>query len=205
MHCRYGCISALRACVADGFLQRNHKKQQDMKVCIFCSANADIDPFFFEATRELAQMLAKNSHSIVFGGCNMGLMECVAEAARSAGAQTIGVIPTKVEEHGKVSGNVDVEIMCDNLNDRKALMMAQSDIFIALPGGIGTLDEIFTVAASATIGYHAKKVLLYNMKGFWNPLTDMLEKLAAQNMVRGNWRDYIVVVNNIDEIGSFLK
>ena len=140
-----------------------------MKICVFCSANQQIDPDFFAMTEELGVWAAENGHSIVYGGVNQGLMECLGKAAKEHGAMTIGVIPMIVEKSGRLSDFVDVEIPCDNLTDRKQLMMDQADVFIALPGGIGTIDEVFTVAASATIGYHDKQVILYNMKGFWNP------------------------------------
>jgi uncharacterized protein (TIGR00730 family) len=115
------------------------------------------------------------------------------------------VVPTKVEENGHVSEHMDVHIPCDNLNDRKALMMAQSDVFIALPGGIGTLDEIFSVAASATIGYHQKPVILYNMKGFWNSLLSLLDDLTNCRMTRKQWQNYIKVANSMEEIQSLLE
>ena len=176
-----------------------------MKLCIFCSANQQIDADFFEMTRELGGWAAKNGHSIVYGGVNQGLMECVAEAAKKAGGQTIGVIPRIVEQSGRMSDWVDVEIPCDNLNDRKQLMQDQSDVFIALPGGIGTLDEIFTIAASATIGYHQKTVILYNMKGFWDSLIALLNNLQANGMIRGDWREYIKTADSIDEIMTILS
>lgn len=175
-----------------------------MKICIFCSANSNIDPDFFTATEELGCWAAKNGHSIVFGGCDLGLMECIGRTARENGAMTIGIVPSKVEERGRTSRHIDVHIPCDNLNDRKALMTAQSDVFIALPGGIGTLDEIFTVAASATIGYHSKRIVLYNMKGFWNSLIAMLDDLQERGFVRGNWRERIFVASNLDEIAGFI-
>ena len=172
-----------------------------MKICIFCSANEQIDPDFFHAAEELGQWAAENGHVIVYGGVNQGLMECVARAAHDNGGRTIGVVPTIVEKSGRTSDYVDVEIPCDNLTDRKQLMMDQSDIFIALPGGIGTIDEVFTVTASATIGYHSKPVILYNMKDFWNPLIRMLDDLQQRGMVRGHWRDYIRVATSIEELG----
>jgi uncharacterized protein (TIGR00730 family) len=85
------------------------------------------------------------------------------------------------------------------LSDRKQLMMDQADVFVALPGGIGTLDEIFTVAASATIGYHQKPVVLFNVKGFWNPLVQLLDNLKAQGMVRGEWQQYIRIISSLEE------
>lgn len=176
-----------------------------MKICVFCSANQQIDPEFFMLTEELGRWAAKNGHSIVFGGVNMGLMECVARAAKDAGGRTIGVIPMIVEKSGRTSNHVDVEILCDNLNDRKQLMEDKSDVFIALPGGIGTLDEIFTIASSATIGYHQKPLILYNMKGFWDSLVALLEDLQTKGVIRGRWQDYIHVANSLDEIADFIE
>lgn len=171
-----------------------------MNICIFCSANHDIDPDFFDMTRELGTELARLGHTIVFGGTNLGLMECVAKAAREAGGRVIGVVPTKVEENGCTSQHMDVCVSCDDLNDRKAMMMVQSDLFIALPGGIGTLDEIFTVASSATIGYHQKPVILYNMKGFWNSLIACLNDLHERKVTRKQWQHYIRIANNLEEV-----
>ena len=175
-----------------------------MKICVFCSANEQIDADFFRETDALGTWAAKNGHSIVYGGVNCGLMECVAKAAHQAGGQTIGVIPRIIEKKGRVSEYVDVEIRCDNLSDRKQLMEDQADVFIALPGGIGTIDEVFTIAASATIGYHQKRVILYNMKGFWNSMIAMLNDLQARGVIRRQWQDWIAVADSLDDIGRLL-
>lgn len=171
-----------------------------MKICVFCSANGQIDPDFFSAAEELGRWAAEKGHTIVYGGVNQGLMEAIGHAAHEAGALTIGVIPTIVEKSGRRSDYVDIDIPCDNLSDRKQLMMDQADVFVALPGGIGTLDEIFTVAASATIGYHQKPVVLFNVKGFWNPLVQLLDNLKAQGMVRGEWQQYIRIISSLEEL-----
>ena len=176
-----------------------------MKICVFCSANQQIDPEFFTMTEELGTWAAKNGHSIVYGGVNQGLMECLGKATKEARGRTIGMIPMIVEKSGRMSDYVDIEIPCDNLTDRKQLMMDQSDAFIALPGGIGTMDEVFTVAASATIGYHDKPLILYNMKGFWNPLIAFLDDLKAKGMIRGNWRDIIKTADSIEEISQIIS
>jgi hypothetical protein len=176
-----------------------------MRICVFCSANQQIDPEFFTMTEELGTWAAKNGHSIVYGGVNQGLMECLAKAAKEAGGRTIGMIPMLVEKSGRMSEYVDIEIPCDNLTDRKQLMMDQGDVFIALPGGIGTIDELFTVAASATIGYHDKPVILYNMKGYWNPLVAFLDDLQAKGMIRGDWHQYIKTADSIEEISSLIS
>ena len=176
-----------------------------MKICVFCSANQQIDPEFFTMTEELGAWAAKNGHSIVYGGVNQGLMECLGKTTKEAGGRTIGMIPMIVEKSGRMSDYRDIEIPCDNLTDRKQLMMDQSDAFIALPGGIGTLDEVFTVAASATIGYHDKPLILYNMKGFWNPLIAFLDDLKAKGMIRGDWRDIIKTADSIEEISQIIS
>ena len=175
-----------------------------MNICIFCSANSSIDAEYFRLTEQLGRWAARNGHTIVYGGVNQGLMESVAKAARGEGGRTVGVIPRIVEKSGRISDHVDVEVLCEDLTDRKQLMMDRSDVFIALPGGIGTLDEVFTVAASATIGYHRKRVILYNMNGFWDDLLTLLDNLQQRGMVRGRWRDYIAVANNLDEIKEIL-
>lgn len=171
-----------------------------MKIGIFCSANNNIDPDFFSLTEELGQWIAKNGHSVVFGGCNTGLMECIAKAVKEAGGQTIGVIPKMIEQQSRISDFVDAQIFCDNLSDRKDLILAKSDVLIALPGGIGTLDEAFTVAASHTIGYHQKRVILYNMKGFWSKLIDLLDDLQARRFIRGDYHDYIEIADTLEDV-----
>ena len=175
-----------------------------MKICVFCSANQQIDPDFFSMTEELGKWAAENSHTIVYGGVNQGLMECIAKSTKEAGGHTIGIVPMIVEKSGRISDYVDVDIPCDNLSDRKQLMMDQSDVFIALPGGIGTIDEIFTVASSATIGYHHKMVILYNMKGFWDSLIALLNDLQKKGMIRGDWQQYIKTADSIEEISRLI-
>ena len=188
------------------FILYNYKKRfVTLKICIFCSANQQLDPDFFGMTEELGRWLAKEGHTLVYGGVNSGLMECVARAVKQAGGRTVGVIPKIVEKGGRISDYVDVEIMCDNLSDRKQLMEDRSDVFIALPGGIGTIDEVFTVAAAHTIGFHDKRVILYNMKGFWNDMAAMLDNLQQRGMVRGQWRDYIAVAESLEDIKDLLS
>lgn len=171
-----------------------------MKIGVFCSANDHIDPDFFRLADELGQWMGHEGHTLVFGGCDMGLMEQTARSVHEAGGMTIGVVPRIIEKHGRVSDYVDVNIACDNLSDRKDLMLAQSDVLVALPGGIGTLDEVFTVAASHTIGYHQKRVILYNMKGFWNKLIALLNDLSESGMIRGEWQKYIAVADSLEQL-----
>lgn len=176
-----------------------------MKIGVFCSANADIAPDFFRLTRELGAWMAREGHSLVFGGCNLGLMECIAEAVKSGGGTTIGVVPTIVEKGGRTSEHVDVKVLCDNLSDRKDLIINRSDAIIALPGGVGTLDEIFTVLAAASIGYHNKSVILYDMNGFWQPLLAMLEQMRLAGVLRDGFSENLLVAKNLEDIARLLS
>jgi hypothetical protein len=176
-----------------------------MKIAVFCSANDTIAPEYFTLTEQLGKWMAEQGHSLVFGGCNLGLMECVAKAVHEAGGQTIGVVPSIIEERGRVSDYVDVEIPCDNLSDRKELMLAQSDVSIALPGGVGTLDEIFSVVAAHCIGYHQQQVILYNINGFWDSLVALLDDLTAKGVIRGDYHQQIKVAHSLEEIKQFVE
>ena len=175
-----------------------------MRLCAFCSANQQIDPDFNELTRQLGVWAANNHHSIVFGGHDAGLMHIISKAAKDSGGQVIGVVPRRVEELGRLSPYLDVHIPTEDLTDRKDLMMAKSDAFIVLPGGIGTLDELFTVAASATLQYHQKPIILYNMKGFWNSLIACLDDLQAKGMIRGHWNALIRVADSMESVEDLL-
>ena len=184
----------------------NHPSIQPiMKIAVFCSANDYIAPEYFTLTEQLGKWMAEQGHSLVFGGCNLGLMECVAKAVHEAGGQTIGVVPSIIEERGRVSDYVDVEIPCNNLSDRKELMLAQSDVSIALPGGVGTLDEIFSVVAAHSIGYHQQQVILYNINGFWDSLVALLDDLTVKDVIRGDYHQQIKVAHSLEELKQFVE
>lgn len=174
------------------------------KVAVFCSANEDIRRTYFDRTAELGAYIGQHGHELVFGGCNMGLMECVARAVKENGGTTLGVVPDRVEDRGAVSSYVDRVVLVKSLSERKDVMMQESDVIIALPGGIGTLDEIFSVVASATIGYHNKRIILYNMEGCWDSLIALLKDLQESHFIRGHYTDYFLVANNLEQLKRIL-
>ena len=184
-----------------------------MNIGIFCSANDNVDKSYFSATEELGMWIGSKGHSLVWGGCRLGLMETIAESFRigtknlpeEKRGKLIGVIPEIIEEKGKSFSPVDEAIYCKNLSQRKDIMINLSDVIVALPGGIGTLDEIFSVSSAATIGYTNKKVILYNISGFWNPLIDLMNHLEAQGMVRGDYRQRILEAKSIEELSSMFR
>ena len=175
------------------------------KIGIFCSASDVIDPIYFEKTRELGKWMGQNRKTLVYGGANLGLMECVAKSAKENGAFIMGVVPTKLEEQGAVSDLLDVTFRVDNLSERKDTMLRESDVLVALPGGVGTLDEVFHVVASASIGYHHKKVIFYNVNGFWNGLLDFLDSLKVSGFARRPLENFYYVANTWEELIDLLQ
>ena len=176
-----------------------------VKIAVFCSANNAIAEAYFDAACDLGKYLSEHNHILVYGGCALGLMECIAKSVYEHGGKSIGVVPSKIEENGKTSHYVDELIHCENLTDRKQIMMDLADIFIALPGGLGTIDEIFTVAASQTLNYHQKKVILYNVNGFWNSCVAMLDDLQSKGVMRKHYSNQILVANSLDEIDRMIN
>lgn len=174
-------------------------------VAVFCAASENIAPGYFEAAASVGRMLGRIGATLVYGGARFGLMEAVAKGAKEAEAHVVGVVPEILEQRGRVSALIDEKIPCRNLSDRKDIMLAKSDVLVALPGGVGTLDEIFHVAAAATIGYHSKRVILYNVNGFWNRLLAALEELSEAGFVRAGLENIIVVANSIEELESLIE
>ena len=178
---------------------------KEKSVAVFCAASENIDKLYVDAAHEVGTMLGRIGVSLVYGGARFGLMEATAKSAKEAGAHVVGVVPDILVERGRVSTLLDEHIPCRNLSERKDIMLEKSDILVALPGGIGTLDEIFHVVAAATIGYHDKRVVLYNVNGFWDSLWAVLDSYNAAGFIRGEINRFVSIVNNIQELEKVIK
>lgn len=174
------------------------------QIGIFCSASDEIEQVFFEKARELGVWMGQNGKTLVYGGANVGLMECVACAARENGATLIGVVPRRLEERGEVSELIDVYFPVDTLSERKDIMLNEADVLVALPGGVGTLDEVFHVMAAATLDYHRKKVVFYNVNGFWDGIVCFLRSLEEKRFAHHSLCQYYAVANTWEELIELL-
>lgn len=175
------------------------------KIGIFCSASENISSVYFDSARRIGQWMGENGKTLVYGGANLGLMECIARAVKEYGGYVIGVVPSKLEENGKVSTYPDRIISTRNLSDRKDVITEESDVLVALPGGIGTLDEVFHVMAAASIGYHYKKVIFYNLNGFYDRLLLALEELQDLGFARQPLTDYYETANSFEELTTKIE
>lgn len=164
-------------------------------VCIFCGSNNGRDPVYAEATRVMVAALAAAGIKIVFGGGKVGLMGVVAEAALEAKAHVIGVTPRSLLEREVVHRGLTELHVVDSMHERKVMMLQMADAFIALPGGMGTLDEIFEALTLTQLGMHRKACGFLNVGGFYDRLMDFLDHAVAQRFVRSEHRGMIVVEN----------
>ena len=170
------------------------------KIGIFCSASDNIDKMYFESASQIGKWMGQTGKTLIYGGASLGLMECIARAVKENGGKVIGVVPAKLEENGKVSTLLDEEIHTRNLSDRKDIITEKSEVLVALPGGVGTLDEIFHVIAAASIGYHRKKVIFYNEYGFYDELLKALHTLEDKGFERQPFSTYYEVANTLNEL-----
>ncbi len=169
------------------------------RIGVFCSSRGDIRKEFLDAGRELGAEIGRRGAEMVYGGSKCGLMYVTAQAVRSAGGRTVGVMPQVLLDRG-LEADADLVFYTANLDDRKATMLREADVFVALPGGIGTLDEVFTVVAANTLGYHSKTTVLYNVCGFWQPLVEALQKIDAEKMLDSQWGERLKVASGPEEL-----
>jgi uncharacterized protein (TIGR00730 family) len=170
------------------------------RLAVFCGSSTGDAPAYAAAARDLGTTLARRGIGLVYGGASVGLMGTIADAAIAAGGEVIGVIPEalvrKEVAHG---GPVDLRIV-GSMHERKALMAELSDAFVALPGGIGTLEELFEVWTWAQLGYHAKPCALLNTEGFYDPLIAFLDDVVAHRFLKDAHRAMLIVADAPDDL-----
>ena len=167
---------------------------------VFLSSRDEIPASYREAAEQVGQWIGETRRTLVYGGSGVGLMEVVARAAKQSGARVFGIVPQFVVDRHIVSETLDVEIRTAALSDRKTVMIDRSDVLVALPGGVGTLDEVFTVLAARTANETHKRVVLYDVDGCWQPLIALLDQLVEQGLYGTDERKAIGVATNIAEL-----
>jgi len=164
-----------------------------MRIAIYCGSNSGLDPVYREAAARLAAHLAGQGIGIVYGGGRIGLMGVVADAALAAGGEVIGVIPRALLDKELGHSGVSRLEVVGSMHQRKQLMADLSDGFIALPGGYGTLEELFETLTWLQLGFHAKPVGLLNVAGFFDGLLAFLDRLRDSGFLLGGHRDCLLL------------
>ncbi len=163
------------------------------RVCVYAGSSAGARPEFAAAARELGTLLATRGIGVVYGGGNVGLMGVLADAALAAGGEVIGIIPHTLAEKELAHAGVTRLDAVETMHERKARMAAESDGFIALPGGIGTLEELFESLTWLQLGLHAKPVGLLNIAGYYDRLLAFLETMETERFIRTEHRAMLLV------------
>lgn len=173
-----------------------------MRIAVYCSAKADLPEEVKADARKLGRWIGENGHQLVYGGLSLGLMHDVAQAARDAGATVMGVVPENRLANLHPANTVN--LLCANLHERKQMMEENSDAFVALDGGLGTLDEIFAALASMTFFREPKPVVMLNRNGLFDPLRQMMANLTDRQLATPAAAAQLQFAYDIDSLTRFL-
>jgi len=173
-------------------------------VCIYCGSAGHVDEIYKKIACEVGIALAKHNMRLVYGGGHVGLMGTVADATLAAGGKVTGIIPEHIRSHELQHTGLTELIVVDNMHTRKSIMAEKSDAFVALPGGFGTLDELFEILTWKQLALHTKPIIIFNVNGFWDPLIALIHHLIDGHFAPENNRQIFKVVTTVDALFAAL-
>jgi uncharacterized protein (TIGR00730 family) len=174
-------------------------------ICVYCGSSPGTDPVFVETARAFGKILAENGVRLVYGGGSIGLMGAVAEAVQKHGGEATGIIPeflTNREHPRRLSQQL---IVTRDMHERKRKMFEHADAFVALPGGIGTLEEVVEQLTWAQLGRHKKPILFANINGYWDPLLALIAHMRELQFMPEAMRVNFLVADRVEEILPMLR
>lgn len=170
------------------------------KICVYCGSGAGNDPAFVEAATAFGTAMAKAGIGLVYGGGDMGMMGAVADAVRRNGGSVTGIIPQFLLNKERAGFNGDGLIVTTDMHERKRKMFDMADAFVAMPGGVGTLEELVEQLTWAQLGRHKKPILIADIKGFWQPLCALLDHMKALEFIRPGLDFELLVADRVEDI-----
>ena len=175
------------------------------KICVYCGSGPGTDPAFVQAARAFGAILAQNGIGLVYGGGNVGIMGELANAVLAHNGQVTGIIPDFLVAREHAKRGAHGLIVTRDMHERKRKMFELADAFVALPGGVGTLEEIVEQMTWAQLGRHKKPILLASIEGFWQPLCALLDHMKALEFIRGELSFDLLVAEKVDDILPMLQ
>src|SRR4051794_40925396 len=169
-------------------------------VCVYCGSGAGSSPRFVEAALALGKIFAENDIRLVYGGGSVGLMGAIAKSTLDHGGMVTGIIPEFLATRERLNPTLTEVIVTPDMHERKRLMFERSDAFVALPGGVGTLEELVEQMTWQQLGRHSKPVLLANIDGFWEPLLDLLTHMRATEFIRPTLSIEVLKAERVEDI-----
>jgi len=174
-------------------------------VCVFCASSSKVSDIYTNEAQKLAKSLVANDYGIVYGGGAVGLMGAIADSALADGGEVKGIIPRFMVEVEWEHPGVRDMIHVDTMAQRKALLIEQVDAVVALPGGTGTLEELFEVVSLKKLGLFHQPIILVNTRGFFNPLLEMMDKMVKEKFMREAHLQLWQVVDKADEVVTAIQ
>lgn len=176
-----------------------------MKVTVFCGSSSGNNPLYRQAAVELGQFFAQKGIDLVFGGGHVGLMGTIADAVLAGGGHVHGVIPEYLQSHELAHEGLTVLEVVPDMHARKARMAELADAFVALPGGVGTMEELFEIWTWGQLGHHAKPFALYNVGGFYDPLLGFVEQMRTEGFIKSAHLDMLQVADTPETLFRALQ
>ena len=173
---------------------------QISNVCVYCGSSPGINPRFVEAAKDFGKILAENKINLVYGGGSLGLMGALATSVLDHGGTVTGIIPESLLARERALTRVQEMVVTRDMHERKRLMFERSQAFVALPGGIGTLEELVEQLTWAQLLHHSKPIVLCSIDSFWAPLIEVFERMKASGLVYNSGILDDVICNEADEI-----
>ena len=168
-------------------------------ICVYCSSSDYLDSKFYENAYELGVKIAKNGDCLIYGGSTCGMMGKVAQGVLDNNGKVTGIIPKAIMEKGISNPHASEIIISNDMNDRKQMMEKKADVFIALPGRFGTMDEIFQVIVTKQLSYHKKAIIFLDCFNYYKPLFDMIENFYKYGFAKEFNRELYFIAKNVDE------
>ena len=174
-------------------------------ICVYCGASSRVDQKYNDAAVETATRLAKEGYDIVYGGGSFGLMGIIANTALEHGANVIGIIPGHIDEREKIHPELTELHVVESMHERKAMMAERSDIFLILPGGLGTMDEFFEIVTWKQLGLHDKSIIIYNIEKYWENLKLLVSHIGEEKFMKDKDHGLFSFCNDLDDVIKLIK
>ncbi len=174
-------------------------------MCVYCSSSNNLPEKFYVVSKELGEKLAQKGFNMVYGGTTVGMMGVIANNALQNGADVIGVIPERIASFGLKHPELAKVIVTKDMRERKATMEKYADVFVAMPGGFGTFEEIFEILVAKQLGYHDKPVIFVNFDGYYDNMIKMFDTLYENNFAKEEMKSLYFIAKTVDEIFEYVE
>ena len=174
-------------------------------VCVYCGSGPGTNPRFVEAAIALGKALAENDIRLVYGGGSLGLMGAVAKSTLDHGGKVTGIIPEFLATRERLNSEISEVIITKTMHERKQIMFERSDAFVALPGGIGTLEELVEQMTWAQLGHHQRPIIIMDIGGFWTPLVELFQHMKSLGFIHSQHRFKYSVCEDVSDVLRLLR